>query len=76
MAYAPAVLIVSAGKEANSHAWMVQGVRRLLFDPVGACLIPLPPPEPVVVIPLLISVENLWGGACMQVTHYNGGSCA
>jgi len=31
MAYTPVVLIVSAGKEANSHAWMVQGIRRLFF---------------------------------------------
>ena len=31
-----AILIVSAGKGSNSHAWMAQGVERLLFDPVGA----------------------------------------
>ena len=38
MTYVPAVLIVSAGKKANSHTWMVQGVRRLFFDPVGGRL--------------------------------------
>ena len=34
------------------------------------------PPVPMVVVPLWFSVENPWGGACMQVTHYNGGSRA
>ena len=41
-AYAPAVLIVSAENGPNSHAWMAQGVRRLLFDPVGTHSIPPP----------------------------------
>ena len=43
--YAPAIWIVSAGKGANSHPWMAQGVRRLLFDPMGVRLI-LPLPQP------------------------------
>ena len=43
MAYAPAILIVYAGNGPNSHAWMAQGVRRLLFDPVGDRWIPPTP---------------------------------
>ena len=58
MAYTPTILIVSAENGPNSHAWMAQGVRRLLFDPVGARLIPLP----VVDDPSLFSVEHTWGG--------------
>jgi len=40
-ACAPAILIVSAGKGSNSHAWMGQGLVCLLFSSEGARSIPL-----------------------------------
>ena len=58
MAYAPAVSIVSAKNGSNSHTWMAQGVRRLLFNPVGAGSIPPPSPVPVMVDTSWFSVEN------------------
>ena len=40
--------------------------------PMGTHLIP----PPVVVVLSWISVDNPWGGECMQVTHNNGGFSA
>jgi len=77
MAYAQAILIVSAGKGSNSHTWMAIGIGCLFFVPEDAGSIPAC--GGCTVCPCACKDKLWWTDSlstdCALVMQHNSGSC-